>query len=166
MELSEKMAKCINDQIQAELDSAYLYLSMGTWLEDKNLSGCAHWMRLQAEEEVEHAMRFVDYMDDRGERVLLQAIPAPKNEWESVTAVFEQVLEHEQMVSRLIYDLMDLAREERDYATVSALRWFVDEQVEEEDTAGGILDKIKCLGESPIALRMLDKELGARKDED
>jgi ferritin len=162
MEIGAKMAKSINNQIQAELDSAYLYLSMATWFEEKNLPGCAHWMKKQAEEEQEHAMKFYDYLVERGARVLLQAIPEPKTEWNNVTEVFEEVLAHEQKVTDLIYKLMDQAVKEKDYASISCLTWFVDEQVEEEDTASGILEQVKCMGEGPMALRMLDKQLADR----
>lgn len=156
------MVASVNDQIQAEFESAYLYLSMSAWFEEQNLSGCAHWMKKQADEEREHAMKFFEYLVSRGGRAELKEIAAPKFEWESATGVFAETLAHEQKVTELIYRMVSLAREEKDYATENLLAWYVNEQVEEEETASLILEKLKMLGESPISLTMLDKELGSR----
>lgn len=162
MVIGKKMVENVNDQIQAELESAYLYLSMSAWLEERNLPGCAHWMRKQAGEEREHAMKLFGYLVSRGGRVELKEIAAPKLEWESATAVFAETLAHEQKVTERIYRMVSLAREEKDYATENLLAWYVNEQVEEEETASLILEKLKMLGESPISMSMLDKELGSR----
>lgn len=162
MVIGEAMKKSINDQIQAELASEYLYLSMSAWFDGQNLPGCACWMRKQAAEEREHAMKFFHYLTARCGEVVLQALEAPKREWKNATEVFADTLAHEQMVTGRIYAMVALARQEKDYATENLLAWYVDEQVEEEDTAANILDKFQKLGENPISLTMLDKELGAR----
>lgn len=162
MVIGKKMVGSVNDQIQAELESAYLYLSMSAWLEERNLPGCAHWMRKQAEEEREHAMKFFQYLVSRGGRAEFKEIAAPKFEWENATQVFAETLAHEQKVTERIYRMVSLAREEKDYATENLLAWYVNEQVEEEDTASNILEKFKKLGENPISLNMLDRELGVR----
>lgn len=162
MVIGKKMVASINDQIQAELESAYLYLSMSAWFEERSLPGCAHWMRKQVDEEREHAMKFFGYLVSRGGRVELKEIAAPKFEWESATGVFVETLAHEQKVTERIYRMVSLAREEKDYATENLLVWYVNEQVEEEETASLILEKFMKLGENPISLNMLDKELGAR----
>lgn len=162
MLINKTIEKHINDQIRAELDSAYLYLSMSAWLEEQNLPGCAHWMRKQAGEEQEHAMKFFHYLVSRGGRVLFQAIGAPKSEWKNVTEIFSDTLAHERNVTERIYAMVELTRQEKDYATENLLAWYAVEQVEEENTASTILDKFQKLGEIPISLNMLDKELGAR----
>lgn len=162
MVIDKIMEKSINDQIQAEFDSAYLYLSMAAWFEEHNLPGCAHWMKKQVMEENEHAMKFFHYLVSRGGRVELQAIGEPKREWKNATEVFIETLAHERKVTARIYAMTALAQQEKDYATENLLVWYVDEQVEEEDTAAKILTKFKQLGEIPVSLNMLDKELGAR----
>lgn len=162
MVIGKAMEKSINDQIQAELASGYLYLSMSAWFEGQGLPGCASWMRKQAAEEHEHAMKFFHYLTTRCGNVLLQALETPKHEWENTAEVFADTLAHEQMVTERIYAMAALARQEKDYATENLLAWYIDEQVEEEDTAANILGKIQKLGEAPITLTMLDKELGAR----
>lgn len=162
MMIDPKMEKALNGQIQAELESAYLYLSMGAWFDANDLGGCAHWMKKQAAEEQEHAMKIFEYVNSRGGRVILEAIPAPRNEWKNSTEIFEQTLAHEQKVTELIYALIELAMEMRDFATRGMLSWFVQEQVEEEQHAMEILAKFKKLGDIPISLDILDKELGAR----
>lgn len=161
--LSEKMLNELNEQINAELYSAYLYLSMSAWFEDENLPGFAAWMRMQAQEESAHAMRFFAYITERGGRVKLGAIDAPPAEWKSPEAAFENVLEHERKVTSLIHKLVELARGENDYATDAMLQWFVNEQVEEEATAEDILQKLRRLKDSPQGLFMLDATLGERQ---
>ncbi len=163
--LSEKMLSELNEQINAELYSAYLYLSMSAWFEDEDLPGFAAWMRVQAQEETAHAMRFFDYINERGGRVMLGAIEAPQTEWKSPQAAFENVLEHEKKVTSLIHKLVELARGENDYATETMLQWFVTEQVEEEASADEILQKLLRLKDSPQGLFMMDAKLGARKTE-
>jgi ferritin len=160
--LKEKVQDALNEQINAELYSAYLYLSMSAYFESANLSGFANWMRVQYQEEFEHAMRFYNYICDRGGRVFLKQIDAPKTEWASNVEVFENTLNHERHVSELIHKLVDLAREERDHATENMLAWFVEEQVEEEATAEKLLDEIRMIGDARSGLFMMDRELGQR----
>ncbi|MDO5116483.1 MAG: ferritin [Synergistaceae bacterium] len=162
MIIDPKMEKALNGQVAAELESAYLYLSMAAWFEANDLGGCAHWMKKQAAEEQEHAMKIFDYLSARGGHVILEAIPAPRSEWKNATEIFEQTLAHEQKVTQLIYALVELSMEMKDYATRGMLSWFVQEQVEEEETAMNILAKFRKLGDIPISLAMLDKELGER----
>ena len=162
MIIDAKMEKALNGQIRAELESAYLYLSMASWFDANDLPGCAHWMKKQAAEEQEHAMKIYEYVVARGGHVTLEAIAAPRNEWKNATEIFQQTLEHEQKVTALIYELVEKAMEMKDYATRGMLSWFVQEQVEEEEHAMEILAKFKKLGEIPISLAMLDKELGDR----
>ena len=163
--LSEKMEKALNKQINAELYSAYLYLSMASYFESVDLEGCAKWMKAQTQEEMIHAMKIYDFVIERGGRVLLEAIQAPKQEWDSALAVFEHAYEHEQYVTSLINDLMNLAIEEKDHATQIFLQWFVSEQVEEEASANAVVQKLKLAG-GPDGkgggLFMVDRELGQR----
>lgn len=140
--LSEKMLQALTEQIKWELQSSYLYLGMAAWLSDAKFDGVAKWMRVQAKEEVGHAMKFYEYIEERGNRVELQAIPAPEKEWQGVTEVMEKSLEHEKFVTGLIYKLVDLAAEEKDHATSIFLQWFVKEQVEEEATFRDVVDKL------------------------
>ena len=160
--LSEKMEAALNKQINAEMYSSYLYLSMSAYFESIDLTGCAAWMKGQAQEEMFHAMKLYDFVNERGGRVILTAIEQPKSEWDSALDVFENTLSHEQLVTSLINGLVDLALEERDHATNIFLQWFVSEQVEEEATAGGILNKLKLIGNDPAGLFALDQELGQR----
>ena len=160
--LNKKMQEAINSQINAEIYSSYLYLSMSAYFESISLSGFASWMRAQAQEEMVHAMKFYDYVNERGGRVILGSIEAPPLEWESAVAVFDATYQHEQKVTGLINDLVDLAIEEKDHATNNLLQWFVSEQVEEEASASGVLNKAKLTGDAPGGLFMLDRELGAR----
>lgn len=160
--LDEKMEKALNEQINAEIYSAYLYLSMSAYFESVNLKGFANWMRIQVMEEQTHAKRFYDYVIDRGGRVLLSEIKAPPTEWDSPLAVFEAVLEHERLVTSLINGLVDLAVELRDHATNSFLKWFIDEQVEEEASADEIIQSLKLNENNPGGLFMIDKDLARR----
>ncbi len=160
--LSEKMKEALNTQINKELYSSYLYLSMAAWCESVNLSGFANWMTIQAREEVSHTEKFFGYLNERGGRVLLQPIEGPPVEWGSVLEVFEQVLEHERLVTGLINGLVKLARSEDDYATEAFLQWFVSEQVEEEATASGVVEQLKLAGGKGSGLFMLDREMGTR----
>ncbi len=163
--LSEKMQAAMNKQINAELHSAYIYLSMSAYFEDKNLLGFAHWMRLQANEEVIHAMKFFDFINERRGRVLLEPIAAVPTEWASPLAVFEAALAHEQKVTGMINDLVDLAIQEKDHAANSFLQWFVDEQVEEEASADAIVQQLKMIGDAPQGLFLLDREMAGRQAE-
>ncbi|MCF8040418.1 MAG: ferritin [Desulfohalobiaceae bacterium] len=160
--LTQNMQKSLNDQITAETYSAYLYLSMAAYFEDQGLPGFSAWMKAQAQEELFHAMKFFNFVNDRGGRVLLGAIEQPPTEWASVVDVFQATLDHEKHVTSLINKLVDLAIEEKDHATNNFLQWFVGEQVEEEDTAGQILNKLKLMDQASGGLFMLDKELGQR----
>ena len=160
--LSKTLQDAMNEQIKNELYSAYLYLSMSAYCEAANLPGFAHWMRMQAQEEEAHAMKFYDFIHERGGRVVLQAIDQPPVEFPSPRAVFEQTLEHEQKVTAMIHDLYALAVEEKDYASQIFLQWFVTEQVEEEASASQILETLKMIGDKGHALIMLDRQLGRR----
>jgi len=161
--LSKTLETAINDQIKHELYSAYLYLSMSAYLEANNMPGSARWMRLQSEEETSHAMKLFDYMYDRGNRVVLQAIDQPPSEFGSVLDIFEKALEHEQKVTSLINSIYELAVKENDYPTQVELQWFITEQVEEEKSAGDIVDQLKMVGDHGPSMLMLDRALGARE---
>ncbi len=159
--MDQKMVDAINKQINAELWSAYIYYAMAAWLEDNDLPGMATWMKAQAQEELFHADKFFNFVTERGGRVVLSAIDDPGTDWESATAVFEHAYEHEQWVTDNINALMDLAIELKDHATASFLRWYVDEQVEEEANTSAVAQQLRMV-EGSASLFMLDKELGAR----
>lgn len=160
--INEKMAQALNKQINAELYSAYLYFSMAAHFESVNLPGFAHWMRIQTQEELMHAMKIYDFVNERGGRVILKAIEQPPVEWKSPLAVFEATCKHEQKVTGLINELVNLAIEEKDHATNAFLQWFINEQVEEEKNAGDIVGRLKLIEGSPQALYMVDKEMAQR----
>ncbi len=160
--ISEKMQKALNDQLNKELFSSYLYLSMAAYLEDINQTGMASWMRLQADEEHEHAMKFFDFILRVDSKVELQQIDKPQIEWNSPEEVFKASLAHEQYISKSIFEIVDLATQEKDHATRTFLNWFVDEQVEEEASVKDIVQKFEMIGESKGAMYMLDRELGKR----
>lgn len=160
--LSEKLQNALNEQINKELYSAYLYLSMSAYCEAENLPGFADWMRVQAQEEVAHAMRFFDYVNARGGRVVLKAIEMPPPIWKSPLEMFQQVLEHERKVTGMINRLYELASKENDHATQIELQWFITEQVEEEESAGQVVEQLKRVFEQPMGLFMLDRQLGER----
>ncbi|MGD2104850.1 MAG: ferritin [Anaerolineae bacterium] len=163
--LSKPVQDAINEQITNELYSAYLYLSMAAEFEATGLQGFARWMRAQSQEEVEHAMKFFDFVNERGGRVELHAIEQPPLEFGSPLAVFEATYEHEQKVTALIHDLYELALDENDYSTQVMLHWFIDEQVEEEDSVSEILGTLERIGDTDQGLLMLDRELGQRGSE-
>lgn len=160
--ISKKMQDAIVEQINAELYSAYLYLAMAADFETKNLKGFAHWMEMQAKEEVEHAKRFYEFVNDRGGRVTLKAIDTPPAEWKSPLAAFEDAYAHEQKVTSLIHKLVDVARAEKDHAAEVMLHWFVTEQVEEEAHASEIAERLRLIKESSNGMFMMDQHLGAR----
>jgi ferritin len=160
--LHPAIEQALNDQIQKEFHSAYIYLSMSAYFEAENLPGAAHWMRHQAEEEQEHAMKIFDFLNDRGGRVALQAIGAQPATFASPLAVFEAAYAHEQKVTQSIHDLYALAVQEGDYPTQVMLQWFIDEQVEEEKNASAIVAQLHMVGDSPAALFMIDRQLAAR----
>lgn len=161
--ISEKMQNAINDQIKAELESSYIYLSMAAYFEASNFKGFARWMRLQAEEERGHAFKLYDYLIDRGGRVILKELPAPQSEFQSAEDVFEKTLEHEKKITGLINKLNELALAEKDYATSTHLQWFLTEQVEEEATAEEILNQIRMVESKPGSLFYIDRHLGKRQ---
>ena len=160
--IDERMQEAINKQLNAELYSSYLYLSMSAYFQSVNLGGFANWMRVQAKEELAHALKFYDYVNERGGRVVLHPIEEPPSEWDSPLATFEHVYQHEQKVTGLINKLVDLAVEARDHATNNFLQWFVSEQVEEEASADEVLQKLKLVGDDPSGLFMIDRELAQR----
>ena len=160
--MSEKMQAAMNEQINAELYSSYLYLAMSSYFTSINLNGMANWMRVQTQEELFHAMKMYDFVNERGGRATMKAIAKPPADWKSALAVFENGLAHEQKVTALINNLVDLSMAERDHATTIFLQWFVTEQVEEEANAGGIVNKLKMIGKDASSLFALDQELGQR----
>jgi ferritin len=164
--LGKEIQDAMNDQIKNEFYAAYQYLSMAAYCESENLPGFAHWMRAQAREETEHAMKFYDFILDRNGRVVLQAIEEPLVEFGSPLEVFERALEHEQRVTAMINDLYGLAGRENDYASQTFLQWFVTEQVEEEKNAGDVVETLKMIGDRSEALFLLDRELGGRGNDE
>lgn len=160
--LSEKMEKALNEQINAEFYSAYLYLSMSAYADSINLSGFAHWLRAQFQEEQSHALKLFHYVVERGGRVVLGAIGEPPTDFKSPLKLFEDVLAHERKVTGLINALYALAIQEKDYASQNAVQWFVGEQVEEEANAAQIVEQIKMVGDKGTPLFMLDRQLAAR----
>ncbi len=160
--ISKKMTKALNEQVNAELFSAYLYLSMEAHFKSLNLNGFANWMRVQTQEEIAHAMKIYEFINERGGRITLKAIDGPLTKWDSPLAVFKAVYEHEQKVTGLINNLVDLAIEEKDHATNTFLQWFVNEQVEEESSADEMVQQLKMMEKAPGGMFMLDRELGQR----
>ncbi len=160
--LSKGIQDAINEQIKHEVESAYLYLSMSAYCESLQYSGVATWLRVQWQEELEHAMKLFKFVHERGGRVTLQGIEKPPAEFKSLLDVFQQVLTHEQKVTALINKLYELTLKEPDYASQIELQWFIKEQVEEEKNAGDIIQQLKMVGDNGTALIMLDRQLGAR----
>ena len=160
--LDKKIEKALNDQINEEIYSSYLYLSMSAYLEDKNWKGFAKWMAAQSREEYGHAMKLFGYIVERGGKVELKAIAEPKKEWTTILNVFEEALAHEIHITKCIYDLTELSIVAKDYATQGILGWFVKEQVEEEASATEMVGKLKLVNEAPSGLFILDHEAGAR----
>jgi ferritin len=160
--LSEKMQEALNKQLNAELYSAYLYLSMAAYFYSINLTGFANWMKVQNQEETVHAMKFYQFINERGGMIWLDAIAKPPTTWSTPLEVFEETLKHEEKVTSLINNLVDLAMAERDHATNAFLQWFITEQVEEEASANEVIQNLKLAGNDAHALFMLDRELGTR----
>jgi ferritin len=160
--MNAKIEKAFNKQINEELYSAYLYLAMSAHFEAENLKGMANWMRVQAQEEMTHAMKFYQFIFDRDGKVTLTEIKAPKGSWKSPQEAFEGALSHEKKISSLIHGLVDLSLKESDHAANTFLQWFVNEQVEEEASAKEIVDKLKFAGDNKVTLFMMDSELGQR----
>ena len=160
--LSKKLEEALNAQVNAEFWSSYLYLSMSSDFAVKALTGFANWMNIQFQEEKDHAIKFFNYIISRGGRPDLRPIAEVQKEWASPLEAFQSTLEHEQVVTKLINNLYTLATEDQDYATQSTLKWFIDEQVEEEDNARAIIDKLKMIGDNGYGIYQLDKELALR----
>ena len=160
--LSKTLNEAINEQIKWEFGSAYLYLAMADYFHGRGLSGSAHWMRRQSAEELEHAMKFVDYVHERGGRVELQALEQPQGEYASPLAVFEAALAHEREVTQRINRLSKLASREADDATQTFLQWFITEQVEEEKSAGEVVEQLTMAGDNSAALLLVDRRLEKR----
>ena len=160
--LKENVQDALSGQLSAEMYSSYLYLSMSSYFSSTGLAGFANWMRVQAKEELMHAMKFYDYINERGGRIVLKPVEGPPTEWKSPLDAFEHTFRHEQMVTGLINGLVDLAIEEKDHATNNFLQWVVSEQVEEEASAGAVLQKVNRVGENTSSLFMLDSELAQR----
>jgi len=160
--MKKEIEQAFNEHLNAEFFSSYLYLSMANYFAAENLDGMASWMRVQLEEERIHAMKFVDFINDRGGRVVLQQIDQPTIEWDSPLAAFQNAYEHECLISSKINTLVELAGRENDHAAHNFLQWFVSEQVEEEATALRIVEQLKRVGDNPVGLLMIDQQLGAR----
>lgn len=162
MILKKEMEEALNKQINEELFSAYLYQSMAAYFESQNLDGMATWMEMQTEEEMLHAKKLYQYLNERGARVLLAAINAPKTEWNSPLEVFKDALKHEQHITQCIYKLFDLAVEQKDHMTNVFLNWYITEQAEEEASVQKIIDNLNMIKDSKNGLFMMDRELGKR----
>lgn len=162
--MNPKVEKAINEQINAEFYSAYLYLSMSSWFDSAGLRGFAHWERVQEMEERDHALKFLDYLLSRGGKAVMEKIDAPPSVWTDAKDAFEAQLTHELKVTELINNLVNLSISEKDHATAQFLQWFVSEQVEEEENARTILDQLKMISQEKGVglLYMLDKELAMR----
>lgn len=160
--ISKGIEEAINKQINAEIYSAYLYLSMEAYFHYTNLKGFANWMNVQVQEELAHARIFFDYLSERGGRIELFAVDKPAKEWKSPLDVFEATYKHEQEITAMINNLMSIAKEEKDYATMNKLQWFIDEQVEEEGNDVEVIESLKLVGERGNGLLMIDRELAQR----
>ena len=160
--MKKKMEKAFNKQVNAELYSSYLYLSMESYFQSVSLTGFAKWMRGQVQEEMFHGIKIYDYIHERGGRAQFDAIQKPEAEWESPLVAFEHILAHEQKVTELINDLIDTALEARDHAAKAFLDWFIIEQVEEEATVGEIVDRLRLIGGDTSGLFLMDSELSKR----
>lgn len=160
--ISAKIEKALNDQLNREMESGYIYLGMAAYFNSLNYTGFEHWMKLQATEELKHAMKFFGHIEERMGRVTLDSIKTPQKEWKSTLNAFEDAFKHEQYVTENINKIVTLAREEKDYATENFLQWFVAEQVEEEAAAADVVAKLKMAGDSANALMILDSILGKR----
>ena len=161
--MNKKVYKVFNEQVQAELYSAYMYLAMSLYLEDKNFKGMASWLKVQYEEERAHAFRLAKFMQERGVKPELLQIDAPPAEYGTPLEVFIKALEHEQYVTSRIHSMYEVAVKEKDYAAMTHLHWFIDEQVEEEDQTREIVDKLTMVGDNMNGLFVIDSQLGARK---
>jgi len=161
--LTETVEKALNEQINRELFSAYLYLSMAADFESKNLAGFAKWMKAQSAEELNHAMKLFNYVLERGGHVELMAIEKPQQTWESPLKAFQDAYDHERFITQSIYSLLEIAQSAKDYGTMEFLQWYVKEQVEEEAQADHIVKKLEMINDAPAGMLMLDHELGQRE---
>lgn len=164
MKLEKNVLKAMNEQINKELFSSYLYLSMSAYCASENYPGCAKWLNMQSEEERGHAMKIYHYILERGSKVELEAFDKPKTEFKNISQLFTLVLEHEQKISASITTLYELSLKANDYPSQIMLQWFLTEQVEEEKNANEIVDLLKKVGDSPVSLMMFDRQLGARTE--
>lgn len=162
--IPEKVLRLLNEQVGKEIYSAYLYLSMASYFDAEDFQGFAHWMKVQAKEELGHAMKIYEFIYERGGRVELPALEKPTCHWNSPLEAFKQALEHERFITSSIHNILELARTENDHPTANFIQWFVKEQVEEEAQVELIVKKLQKLGDSPVALYMLDRELGNRTE--
>lgn len=162
MKLSQKMHEAMNAQVNAEFWSAYLYLSMSADAEAKGYKGVANWFYVQFQEEQAHARILMNHMLSRGARVNLLPIAEVKNEWSSILNMYEETLEHEKKVTSLIHNLYALATDQRDFASLSMLNWFIDEQIEEEESAQGLIDQLEAVDCNKMGLFLIDKDLATR----
>ncbi len=160
--LNDRMQDALNEQINAELYSSYLYMSMVAYFDSLNLVGASHWMRVQAQEEMAHVVKFFDFISERGGRVILKPIAGPPTEWDSPLDAFEETYRHECEVTGLVNTLVDLAIELSDHATNNMLQWFVSEQVEEESSADAVVQQLKLIGSDGHGLFIIDRELSQR----
>jgi len=160
--MKKKMEKALNKQINAEMYSSYLYLSMESYFQSISLTGFAKWMRGQVQEEMFHGIKIYDYVHERGGRAQFEAIAKPQTQWDSPLAAFEHILAHEEGVTELINNLIDTALDVRDHAAKAFLNWFIIEQVEEEATVGEIVDRLRLIGDDSSGLFLLDSELSKR----
>ena len=160
--IGKKLNDAMNEQIKNELESYYIYLSMAAWLHSKALDGMGHWMRVQAHEEMIHAMKFFNHLIDRGGKVALKDLKQLKTQWKSPLELFQDAFEHEKFISKKINDLMSIARQEKEFASEPLLAWFTDEQIEEESNANKITEQLEMVGADKSGLLMLDRELAAR----
>jgi ferritin len=165
MKLSGTIEKALNDQLNMELSSSYAYLGMAAWFSSGPFTGFAKWMQMQSKEEVEHAQKFFEYLTDRGGKVVLEAIPQPKGDFSSPLEAFKASLGHEQKVSASICKIYEMAHTEKDYPTMSFLKWFLDEQVEEEKTVADMIARLELIGDNHNGLFHLDQVAGRRSSE-
>ncbi len=163
MKLSAKMEAALNEQLNFEFLSHYLYLSMASAMSSMRMAGGANWMRMQAQEEFEHGMKMFDFIESRDGRVILDGMPEPRREWASVLDIFQSALAHEELVTERFNKLVDLALEERDHSSNNLLQWFVGEQVEEESTLHDIIQRMEMIGEDGTGLYLMDRDLQTRQ---
>ncbi|MEI7474734.1 MAG: ferritin [bacterium] len=160
--VTKNMEMAINQQLNDEFFSSYLYLSMAAYFESVGLMGFANWMHIQAKEENMHAMKFYKYISERGGRIKLHQIEAPKTDWESPADVFNEVIEHEKKITKSINELINLALDEKDHATNIFLQWFITEQIEEEANVNDVINQLKLMANAPGGLFIIDRELAQR----